>query len=140
MQQRRRSLLHFYFYPAADGEVAESPGPRETGRACLRAYPTDKQAPTNGGCGRRGEPVTGKSKRVKLQIEDPVTGKVRTLEFILPTRNSDCPRTDLFKQKVIILRRKLRWKRLAKGASESRMSTAQAEGQWQERARMRDRF
>jgi hypothetical protein len=58
--------------------------------------------------------MAGKSKRVKLQLEDPATGKLRTLEFTLPTLNTDCPRTDLFKQKVIILRRKLRWKRPTK--------------------------
>lgn len=58
--------------------------------------------------------MAGKSKRVKLQLEDPTTGKMRTLEFTLPTLNSDCPRTNPLKQRVIILRRKLRWKTLTK--------------------------
>ncbi len=58
--------------------------------------------------------MAGKSKRVKLQLEDPATGKVRTLEFTLPTLGSDCPRTNLFKQRVVIIPRKLRSKRLTK--------------------------
>lgn len=58
--------------------------------------------------------MSSKSKRVKLQLEDPATGKVRTLEFTLPTLGSDCPRTNLFKQRVVIVRRKLKWNRLTK--------------------------
>jgi hypothetical protein len=54
--------------------------------------------------------MTRKSKRVKVQLEDPATGKVRRLEFTLPTLTYDCPRTNLFKQRVVIIRRKLRWK------------------------------
>jgi hypothetical protein len=55
-----------------------------------------------------------KSKRVKLQLEDPATGKVRTLEFSVTILDSDCSRTNPLKQRVIVLRRNLRWKRLTK--------------------------
>lgn len=58
--------------------------------------------------------MAGKSKRVKLQLEDPATGQVRTLEFIVTILDSDCPRTNPLRQKVIILRRKPRWTRLTK--------------------------
>jgi len=58
--------------------------------------------------------MAGKSERVKLQLEDPTTGKVRTLEFTLPTLTRDCSQSNPLKQRVIIIRRKPRLKKLTK--------------------------
>jgi hypothetical protein len=58
--------------------------------------------------------MSGKSKRVKVELEDPITGKVRALEFTLPTLTSDCSQTNPLKQRVITIRRKPRSKGLTK--------------------------
>jgi hypothetical protein len=58
--------------------------------------------------------MAGKSKRVKLQLEDPATGKLRTLEFTLPMLTSDCCHTNPLKQSVIIIRRRPRSTKLTK--------------------------
>jgi hypothetical protein len=114
VQPRHEALLHFYFDPPG---VAQTRTNKQGGadQNCLGTNATDKQAPTSREFSRKAEQaMTGKSKRVKLQIEDPATGKVRTLEFTVTILDSDCPRTNPHKQRVIILRRRLRWKRLPK--------------------------
>jgi hypothetical protein len=59
--------------------------------------------------------MADKSKRVKLELEDSTTGKVRTFYFTLPTLASDDPQTNQDKNRVVILRRKLNLKRVPKG-------------------------
>jgi hypothetical protein len=59
--------------------------------------------------------MADKSKRVKLELEDPTTGKVWTFSIALPTLASDDPPTNQDKKRVVILRRKLNLKRLHKG-------------------------
>jgi hypothetical protein len=63
---------------------------------------------------RRREAMASKSKRVSVVIEKPTTGEVRTFNFTLTILDSDCPRTNPVRQKVVIIRRVPSWKRLSK--------------------------
>jgi hypothetical protein len=59
--------------------------------------------------------MTDKPKRVKLELEDPTTGKVWTFSIALPTLASDDPPTSQDKKRVVILRRRLNLNKLPKG-------------------------
>jgi hypothetical protein len=58
--------------------------------------------------------MASKFKRVKVVIENPTTGDVRTFKSNRTTPASDCPRTNPLKQRVVIIRRRLSWKKLSK--------------------------
>ena len=58
--------------------------------------------------------MASKSKRVRVQIENPTTGEVRTFNVTLTIPDSDCPRSDPHRQRVVIIRRRLNWKKLSK--------------------------
>jgi len=58
--------------------------------------------------------MTDKPKHVKLVIENPTTGEIKTLEFTLPRLTNDCPETNQHRQRVVVIRRRLSWKKLSK--------------------------
>lgn len=58
--------------------------------------------------------MASKSKRVKLVIENPTTGELRTFKFPITILDSDCHQTNPVRQRVIIVRRLQSWKRLTK--------------------------
>ncbi len=58
--------------------------------------------------------MVSKSKRVKVVIENPTTGEVRTFKFILTIPDIDCPRSNPGRPRVVTIRRMPSWKGLTK--------------------------
>lgn len=66
--------------------------------------------------------MASKSKRVKVVIENPTTGEIRTFNVTLTILDSDCPRSDPHRQRVVIIRRAAELGETVKAASESHLS------------------
>ena len=58
--------------------------------------------------------MASKSKRVKVVIENPTTGEVRTFKFTVTILDRDCPQTNPGRQRVFTIRRVPSWRRLSK--------------------------